>query len=68
MHNWQAVYRDDNEYRTVIVKTVLEDYEMNPVLINKKISSYGFGDYEILVAPNHIMRALKIISEDIDFG
>ena len=66
MDNWQSVFKDNKEHRVEIVKAVLEDSDMNPVLINKKVV-YGFGDYEILVAPDHVMRAIKIIKEDIKF-
>ncbi len=66
MDNWQSVFKDNKEHRVEIVKAVLEDSDMNPVLINKKVV-YGFGDCEILVAPDHVMRAIKIIKEDIKF-
>ena len=65
--SWQPVYKDPREHRVEIVKAVLEDHDMNPVLINKKVSAYGIGDYEILVAPDQVIRAIKIIKEDIKF-
>lgn len=68
MRDWQAVFKDDREHRAEIVKAVLTDMEMNPVLINKKVSQYGFGNFEIFVAPEHVMRALKTIKEDINFA
>ena len=67
MNNWQSVYKDEREHRAEIVKAVLEDYQLNPVIINKKVSAYGFGNYEILVSPEHVIRAIKIIKEDINF-
>lgn len=67
MNNWQAVYKDEKEHRVEIVKAVLEDNEMYPVVVNKKISQHGIGNYEILVAPDHVIRAIKIIKDDIKF-
>ena len=67
MNNWQPVFKDSREHRAEIVRAVLEDHHMNPVLINKKISAYGLGDYEILVAPDFVIRAIKIIKDDIKF-
>ncbi|MEM9338326.1 MAG: hypothetical protein AAGA66_06320 [Bacteroidota bacterium] len=67
MNNWQSVFKDSREHRAEIVKALLEDHHMNPVLVNKKISAYGLGDFEILVAPDYVIRALRIIKEDIRF-
>lgn len=68
MRDWQAVFKDDREHRAEIVKAVLDDMEMNPVVVNKKVSQYGFGNFEIFVAPEHVMRAIKTIKEDIKFA
>ncbi len=68
MRDWQAVFKDDREHRAEIVKAVLFDMGMNPVLINKTVSQYGIGNFEIFVAPEHVMRAIKTIKEDINFA
>lgn len=68
MDDWQPVFKDDREHRAEIVKAVLHDMGMNPVIVNKKVSQYGFGNFEIFVAPDHVMRAIKTIKEDINFA
>lgn len=68
MRDWQSVYRDEQEYRAEIVRAVLDDNDMNPVLLNKKDSAYQFlGHFEVLVAPDHVIKALKIINDEIRF-
>lgn len=67
MRDWQSVYKDDQEHRALIVKEVLEDLDMHPVIVNKKVSAYGFGNFEIFVAPDHVIRAIKVIKEEIKF-
>ena len=67
MRDWQAVYKDNNEHRAVIVKDVLEDKNLYPVLVNKTISAHGFGNFEIFVAPDCVIKAIKIINEEIKF-
>ena len=67
MNEWQKVYQDQLEYRAKIVKAILQEHDMNPVLVNKKDSAYQFGHFEIHVEPDHVMRALKIINEEIKF-
>ena len=67
MNNWQRVFEDERQYRAEMVLAVLEDNHMNPVMINKKVSAYGLGSFEVHVAPDFVIRALKIIKEDIRF-
>ena len=67
MIEWKAVYSDDKEYRADIVKAVLEDAGLDAVKVNKTISAHGFGNFEIFVSPDHIMRAIRIIKEEIKF-
>ncbi|MFK7952518.1 MAG: hypothetical protein AB8B73_06700 [Ekhidna sp.] len=68
MRDWQSIFKDAREHRAEIVKAVLDDMGMNPVLINKTISQYGMGNFEIFVAPEHVIRAIKTIKEDINFA
>lgn len=67
MSNWQKVYEDTSEHRASIVESILSDKGLNPVLINKKDTSYQFGSFEVHVAPDNVIVALKIIQEEIDF-
>ncbi len=65
---WQTVFSTDQLHRAAIVKSVLNDHHMNPVLINKQDSSYhNFGQIEIHVTQKYAQRALRIIENDIDF-
>lgn len=67
MSDWQKVYEDSQAYRAEIVKAVLDDREMNPVIVDKKDSAYQFGHFEIYVAPEYTLRALRIVKEEIKF-
>ena len=67
MDSWQKVYSDTAEYRAEIVRAVLADRDMKPVLLNKKDSAYQLGHFEVLVAPEFVLKALKIINEEIKF-
>ena len=68
MSTWKSIYNTENEYRAQIVNDILEDNGINSVIVKKKDSSYNnFGGYEINVNPNDIIKALKIISDEIDF-
>lgn len=67
MDKWLRVFTSDLLYRAEIVKAVLEDNELSPVLINKKDTLYQIGHYEIHVAPENVLKAIKIIKDDICF-
>lgn len=67
MSDWQKVYQDKQEYRAEIVRAVLEDRGFQPVLVNMKDFAYQFGDYEVKVSPEYVMRAIKVIKEEIRF-
>ncbi len=66
--DWIKVYSTDQPHRAEIVKAVLSEHQMNPVLINKKDSSYhNFGEIEIHVTSKYTLRARQIIENDINF-
>ena len=67
MKNWQVVYKSENTHRAEIVRAILEDKDLNPVLISKKDSNYHFGLFEVYVSPDNVIPALKIIDNEIKF-
>lgn len=67
MAEWQKVYEDSVSYRAEIVKAILKDHNMNPVLISKKDSAYQLGYFEVHVQPDEVLKAIKIIKEEINF-
>ncbi len=67
---WQKVYTTDQKYRAEIVRAVLEDRGMHPVIVDKQDQAYQithWGPVEVHVAPEHVLRAMKIIQDDILF-
>ena len=66
--DWHSVFSTDQLHKAEIVKAVLDDHHMNPVLINKKDSSYhNFGEIEVHVTSEFTLRARQIIENDINF-
>lgn len=64
--SWKTVYKTENNQRAEIVKAILEEKGMSPVIINKKDSAYLFGLMEIQVHVDEVLEAIRII-ENIDF-
>ena len=65
--NWQKVYTTDLQYRAEIVKAILAEHQINAVIIDKKDSAYQLGPVEVYVEPEHVLSAIKIIEDGIDF-
>lgn len=58
---WQTVYQTENLQRAEIVKSVLEEKGLKPVLINKKDSAYLFGLMEVQVSVEGVIMSIRII-------
>ncbi len=68
MKNWQKVFETENNIRASMVRDLLQEKGLNPIIVNKKDSSLNnFGQLEILVSPEDVLHALKLINEDINF-
>lgn len=68
MSNWKSIYKTETAHRANIVNGVLDKEGIRSVILNKRDSSYNnFGNYEVAVGPYDIMKALKIISDEITF-
>ncbi|XOV92086.1 MAG: putative signal transducing protein [Bacteroidota bacterium] len=65
MVDWQKVYQDSQQYRVEIVKAILEEHELDPVIVDKKDSAYQWGHFELHVTADQVIRAIKIISEEV---
>ncbi len=69
MNNWVKVFAAKEEYKAAMVSDILTDNGMQAVIVNKKDSAYSiFGQYEVHVAPEYVVSALRIIENDIKFN
>jgi hypothetical protein len=66
MSEWQTVYTSKLLHKAEIVKAVLEEHNLNPIIIDKQDSLYKIGYFEVMVNPDEILRAIKIIDNEIN--
>lgn len=60
--NWVKIYTSTNAFKSSVVKSVLNDHEIEVIELNKKDSSYlNFGEIELYIHANHFEEALEII-------
>lgn len=68
MSNWKKVFADGSPVRAEIVKSILEDRDIPAVILNKKETAYQIhGQYEVMVAEQHLEEALNIVQHEITF-
>ncbi len=62
------MFEDTTSYRAEIVKSILDENQLNAVLVSKKDSAYQlFGHFEVHVRKEDVLRAIRIIREEIKF-
>lgn len=67
MSTWQTVFQSSNPHQTEIVKDILVNAGLQAVVFNKQDYAYKFGTLEVKVNPDSVIRALKIIEDEISF-
>lgn len=63
--NWRKVYSNTLEHKVEIVQAVLEDAGVRSVIMNKKDSAYLFGELELYVQTDDVMKAKQIINKEL---
>ena len=61
---WVLAYTTNQMFNAELYKRVLGDHDIEAVIINKMDSSYrAFGEIEVYVRQDHIIRARKLAKE-----
>ncbi|MBL7110746.1 MAG: DUF2007 domain-containing protein [Bacteroidales bacterium] len=61
--DWVIAYSTNQLYQAEIFKEVLSDHDIESIIINKQDSAYKFGDVEVYVKRDHILKAKKLVQE-----
>ena len=61
------MYQSASPHKTEIVKDVLINAGLNAIVFNKQDHAYKFGSIDVMVDPDSVMRAIKIIEDEIKF-
>jgi len=65
--NWALIYTTGHPYKIELLKGILEENEIDSVIINKQDSSYLFGELELYVKAEDVVKAKRIISANEEF-
>jgi len=61
--DWALIFSTAKLYLAEMAKNVLEDNDIQAVIINKQDSFYLFGDIEVYVKPDDVIRAKFLIKD-----
>ena len=62
--NWIKVYTASEEYQAQLIVSLLEKYELQPVMMDKKDDEFRIGYAEVYVAQEEEERAVEIIESN----
>ncbi len=62
--NWRKIYSNTFEHKVKIVQAVLDDAGISSVIMNRKDSAYLFGDVELYVQAENVIKAKQIINKE----
>jgi len=60
---WERIYSTDKPHIVSIVRSLLDENDIDSVEVNKKDSSYAFGDIEIFVKEEDAIFAKILIQQ-----
>ena len=61
--NWVVIYSTSHLYEAEMLKSIMADNEIECVIMNKKDSTYGFGEIEVCVTTDEAFKANQLILE-----
>ncbi len=63
---WILVYRTDEEYKAEIIRQLLENHQLHPVMLDQKDDEFRIGDVEIYVSPLEAEDARLVIEQNTE--
>jgi hypothetical protein len=63
--DWVVIFTTGKQYEAEIINGLLTENEIESVVVNKQDSLYLFGEYELFVKREDILRA-KTLIQNID--
>jgi len=61
--NWIVIFSSAQLYEAEMVRSIMADNEIECVIMNKKDSTYGFGEIEVYVPTAEAFKAKQLILE-----
>lgn len=62
--DWILCFQADEEYKVDIIRQLLENAGLHPVMMDHKDSEFRIGNVELYISPEEHEGALKIIDDN----
>ena len=62
--DWIKIYDSDEEYQAKLIKDLLENHGLHPVLLDKKDDEFRLGHAEVYVSKEEAEKAASVIKEN----
>lgn len=63
---WVLVHSSSDEQEVNLLKSILEENEIESVIMNKRDSTYLFGDVELYVSTSDAFNAVQLIKKFLE--
>ena len=64
MEGWIKIFTAEQEYQAEVIKHLLENNELHPVMLDRKDDEFRIGYVELYVAPEEAEKAKQIIAKN----
>ena len=61
VENWIKVFESAEEYKSALIVELLKNYDLHPVMYDRRDDEFMIGSAEVFVAPEEAERAAEII-------
>ncbi len=63
---WILIYQADEEYKAEVIRQLLENNNLHPVLLDQKDDGFRIGEVRIYVSPLEAEEAKNIIAQNTE--
>lgn len=64
MEGWIKIYTAQQEYQVEVIKHLLENNELHPVMLDRKDEEFRIGTVDLYIAPEELEKAKQIIADN----
>ena len=64
MNDWVSIYTSGSQQLSEMIKGLLTHNEINSVVVNKQDSLYKFGEFEVFVNREDVVKAKFVLKEN----
>ncbi len=64
MDGWVKIYTAEQEYQAEVIKHLLENNGLHPVMLDRKDDEFRLGVVEVYVSPEESEKAGEVIAEN----